>query len=203
MKKMSTLKQHILTSALELFLKHGYAAVSVNQIVNKAGVSKGGFYHHFKSKEELLVIFFDLWLNKDVYSLIDFLKSSRLSTKEKVERIFAHFVPRKDQALDLFENRVYGEDVYSLLVLEGINRSEVLKQKARQAFDDLIREYEKLLRAGKRRGDIKEDVTVHSAALSLVTMHEGLHTLYLYDPDLDMNRESSLMYRLYWDSIKR
>jgi len=44
----------IFEAALELFGTHGYHATSINDIVKKAGVSKGLVYHYFKSKEELL-----------------------------------------------------------------------------------------------------------------------------------------------------
>jgi len=43
----------ILHSAIAEFGKHGYAAASTNEIVKKAGVSKGLLFHHFGSKEAL------------------------------------------------------------------------------------------------------------------------------------------------------
>jgi len=47
-------RQRILTAAVDLFADHGYDATSVSQVINRAGVAKGGFYHHFASKDELL-----------------------------------------------------------------------------------------------------------------------------------------------------
>ena len=35
-----------------LFLEKGYTATSIDQVCQKAGVTKGGFFHHFASKEE-------------------------------------------------------------------------------------------------------------------------------------------------------
>jgi len=49
-----TLKEKIVDAAYELFGSKGYEHTSVAQIIEKAGASKGGFYHHFKSKEEIL-----------------------------------------------------------------------------------------------------------------------------------------------------
>lgn len=45
----------IITAAVEEFLEKGYDGASVNAIAAKAGVSKGGFYHHFPNKEVLLM----------------------------------------------------------------------------------------------------------------------------------------------------
>jgi AcrR family transcriptional regulator len=41
-------------AALELFLQHGVAATTIEQITVGAGVAKGTFYLHFSSKEEVL-----------------------------------------------------------------------------------------------------------------------------------------------------
>jgi AcrR family transcriptional regulator len=40
--------------ALELFDRKGYEKVSINDICKAAGVSTGAFYHHFKSKDQIL-----------------------------------------------------------------------------------------------------------------------------------------------------
>ena len=47
-------KERILDAAVELFALHGYDGTSVAQVIAEAGVAKGGFYHHFASKEALL-----------------------------------------------------------------------------------------------------------------------------------------------------
>jgi AcrR family transcriptional regulator len=47
-------RARILSSAVALFAQHGYDGTSVSQVITRAGVAKGGFYHHFASKEALL-----------------------------------------------------------------------------------------------------------------------------------------------------
>ena len=46
-------KERILESAFELFSSRGYDKVSLNEVIEKAGVSKGGLFHHFDSKYAL------------------------------------------------------------------------------------------------------------------------------------------------------
>ncbi len=48
------LRARVLDAAVELFAAHGYDGTSVTQVITRAGVAKGGFYHHFASKEALL-----------------------------------------------------------------------------------------------------------------------------------------------------
>jgi AcrR family transcriptional regulator len=46
-------KERIMESAFELFSSKGYDKVSINEVIDKAGVSKGGLFHHFDSKYAL------------------------------------------------------------------------------------------------------------------------------------------------------
>ena len=46
-------RNRILAAAGRLLRRHGYAGVSVAKIMSAAGLTHGGFYAHFKSKEEL------------------------------------------------------------------------------------------------------------------------------------------------------
>ena len=47
-------RQALLDAATELFGTVGFDATSVQTIVDRANVTKGGFYHHFESKQALL-----------------------------------------------------------------------------------------------------------------------------------------------------
>ena len=48
-------RQAILQSAQELFVKHGYAQTSLEDIVQQARVTKGALYHHFKKGKKALL----------------------------------------------------------------------------------------------------------------------------------------------------
>jgi AcrR family transcriptional regulator len=49
-----SVKDRVLDAAVELFAQQGYDATSVAQVIERAGSTKGGFYHHFASKDALL-----------------------------------------------------------------------------------------------------------------------------------------------------
>ncbi|WCK56243.1 TetR/AcrR family transcriptional regulator [Aneurinibacillus sp. Ricciae_BoGa-3] len=59
--RLST-RQRILNASIKLFEEKGYHGVSVDEIIEESGSSKGGFYHNFKSKEELLFTIHDQYI---------------------------------------------------------------------------------------------------------------------------------------------
>ncbi len=46
-------RARIVESARVLFNRHGFESVSIDTVMAEAGLTRGGFYNHFKSKEEL------------------------------------------------------------------------------------------------------------------------------------------------------
>ena len=57
----TTTRQRIIDSALSVIRTKGYDATSVDELCSAAGVTKGAFFHHFKSKEGLAVAAADHW----------------------------------------------------------------------------------------------------------------------------------------------
>lgn len=55
-------RTRIMEAAIKLFSKRGYNKASVDDICKEAGISKGAFYHHFKSKQALFLALLDGWL---------------------------------------------------------------------------------------------------------------------------------------------
>jgi AcrR family transcriptional regulator len=45
----------ILSAAVDVFIEKGYEGASMNEIAARAGISKGGLYHHFISKDMVLL----------------------------------------------------------------------------------------------------------------------------------------------------
>lgn len=56
---MNERKKNVMEDAHALFVEKGYAATSVQDILEKSGISKGTFYNYFLSKSELLISIFE------------------------------------------------------------------------------------------------------------------------------------------------
>jgi AcrR family transcriptional regulator len=52
-------REALLEKALALFAERGYEQTSIEDIVHAAGVAVGGFYQHFTSKRQILLVLMD------------------------------------------------------------------------------------------------------------------------------------------------
>jgi TetR/AcrR family transcriptional repressor of nem operon len=57
-------RQKIIDAAIALIRERGYAATSVDDLCGMAGVTKGAFFHHFKSKDTLAIAATDYWIER-------------------------------------------------------------------------------------------------------------------------------------------
>jgi AcrR family transcriptional regulator len=59
----------IVTAAVAVFLEKGYEGASMEAIAKNAQISKGGLYHHFSSKDEIL-FYANTKLNEPIYEYV-------------------------------------------------------------------------------------------------------------------------------------
>lgn len=66
------LKDRIIQSAYDLFSTKGFTKTTITDLVKASGTSKGGFYHHFSSKEDIVNHIMVMYL-EDILSFFDHL----------------------------------------------------------------------------------------------------------------------------------
>ena len=119
--KSRTTKDEIIENADQLFYKKGFEKTSFADIANEVNISRGNFYHHFKSKDEILSAVIEYRLEKTE----EMLESWQLKGKNPIERIqsFVHIL-----IVNLTKIKLYGCPVGSLTTelnkLEHSSRGE-------------------------------------------------------------------------------
>jgi AcrR family transcriptional regulator len=78
----------ILDAALEAFARYGYDGASVSEICRRAEVTKGGFYHHFPSKQAVFLELLERWL-EGVDASLEQLRSGAETIPEELLRMTA------------------------------------------------------------------------------------------------------------------
>jgi AcrR family transcriptional regulator len=80
-------REQILKTAIRLFNEKGFASVRINDIVRESGLSKGGVYWHFESKDDIIQAVLDSLLEEQLV-LVNHTLSGGGTASEKLRSIF-------------------------------------------------------------------------------------------------------------------
>ena len=99
----------ILDAAAAVFTERGYRGATVGAILARAGLSKGTFYWHFESKDELMLAVLAERVERPVKELIEMLRSAPAGENMSLvaNRRFAEFLERGRDAI-LLEHEYEG-----------------------------------------------------------------------------------------------
>jgi TetR/AcrR family transcriptional regulator, transcriptional repressor for nem operon len=93
-------RERLITATVNLILKQGFAATTVDQICAEAGLTKGSFFHHFESKEAIGKAAVGWWGNFGTALYAEAWKNVDLDPLEQLYRMFdimSGFTERKDE----------------------------------------------------------------------------------------------------------
>ncbi|MBB6451168.1 TetR/AcrR family transcriptional repressor of qacA [Geomicrobium halophilum] len=162
------MKDKIMTAAREIFIRKGFTATSIGDIVKASESSKGNLYHHFTNKEELFLTIIEedenewdtLWAQH---------KNDDESASEMLHT-FADFSAYVDADYPL------RHAVNEFLAKE--HESQSISQKIDQMNDNYIQHFQDILKKGNEENEwvIKDIQSISKAAASMYSGLE-LHTL--------------------------
>ena len=90
--------QLIINVSKGLFLKNGYEKTSLQDIIEHlGGLTKGAIYHHFKSKEEILIAVLHTICNNNATEMGAIRDDRSLNGKQKLEKMFTESLKNPNQ----------------------------------------------------------------------------------------------------------
>ena len=118
-------RAQLLTAALEVFTAAGYHAAAMDEIADRAGVSKPVLYQHFPSKLDLYLAVLDLHVDSLVYTI----QRAIASTKDNADRVRA--------TVDAYFNFIEEEgEAYRLLFESDMNVEPAVRERlSRMTYD--------------------------------------------------------------------
>jgi AcrR family transcriptional regulator len=186
---MNDTKERILSIALCCFLRKPYTEVTMNEILKASGLSKGGFYHHFVSKETLYHEVVDQFI------LRAFLTEYGHFVNNPYDISFIDFIPMyvKSSLEHLIEFADAKQSEYKLNINE-VNIYIVMfdMMKHYKGFDQVIGELHQketdlfriLIDKAKENGEIRKDIDSISLARHVHTLMHGIGVLTLLEGEM-------------------
>lgn len=170
-----TVKERVVEAALDLFQEKGYHGVSVEELVEHAETSKGGFYHHFKSKDDLLYEIHDIFIS---YVLNETKRASEQydSAIDQLDALMRTFM----NVFNIYQRHItvfYNESVYLLP-----NHEEAITKK-RTAYRKLL---EQILVNGQRQQVFRQELSITITAMLIIGTVNWTYKWYKQDGELTM-----------------
>jgi AcrR family transcriptional regulator len=96
--------RHIVAVARGLFFERGYDATSVQDVVDAAGATKGAFYHYFASKDDLLRLIHEAYMDVQL-RLLEAIRAEGRDPRAQLEAVIGAVVgsiPEQRESMSVF-----------------------------------------------------------------------------------------------------
>jgi len=172
-----SVKERIIETALDLFQQKGYHGVTIDEIVEKANTSKGGFYHNFKSKDSLL------------YEIHDIFISHVLAETKQVYESYDSPILRLYNMLGSFTN-VF--DVYIRHITVFYDESAYLQDDYKDIIHQKRKEYRKLIERviddGKESHHFRPEISTSITSMAIIGLVNWTYKWYKSEGPLTMEQ---------------
>jgi TetR/AcrR family transcriptional repressor of nem operon len=160
-------RQKLLLAAFREIHFYGYQAASIQNIINQAEVTKGAFYHHFKSKHDMVVALID-----EVYT-------------NYVENTFIKPIQDTDDPISALIQVLYGireqmsdHDIVLGCPLDSLAQEmapidEEIQRRINTLYRYKLKKLTTAFRRGQVAGNVKRDVSADSIALFIMATLQG------------------------------
>lgn len=165
--------QEITEAAFAAFAENGYAATRVEEVAQRAGVSKGLMYLYFRTKEELFKAVIKSVVGRRVDTLVEFAEDTEMSSAEVL----------RGPMLD-FMKRVPGSPVsivIRLLLSEGRRHPDLLDYYWENVVSKGLGAIRRLIERGVERGEFRRSAVTELPQLFLAPVMLSIVWQLLYD----------------------
>lgn len=177
-------KDKILHVAFSLFIQKGYRDVSLREIVDEVGLTKGAFYHYFKGKEQLfteVVDHFFLGLSDSIYEQLPkmHLKTFMGQYVEKLLEQIHHISKdslKKGNTISLS---------YYYLAFDALRILPEFATKIHEVFHREERAWMEVINNAKASGEIVSSIDSRHLAILFISAIDGLGMHVILENRLD------------------
>ncbi|MDE7017344.1 MAG: TetR/AcrR family transcriptional regulator [Lachnospiraceae bacterium] len=176
----------ILDTSLRLFMEKGYENTSIQDIIGHlGGLSKGAIYHHFKSKEDILVAVTDKMTEESNRMLARIRDRSDLSGREKLKTIFKESIFRPVQ-----------DEIFTVAPNLG-NNQRLFMSIFRETIEDAVPNYIcPIIKQGIADGTISTEEPAELAELIIIAANIWLNPMIFDDTVEKTERKAKVFQRM-------
>ncbi len=195
-------KEKLIYAGVRTFLKFGYYDTSINKISRRAGLTKGGFYHHFTSKKEIFTACVNSLLKDWEEMLVQVDKDSQ-DCYQFLQNSFRMVAYLEDQIKLIsgadFETVVVN---YQQIINLGLLISKRVKNRMIKIKELFYSTMSKRLRQGQKSGQVRKDLEIENSLGLLFAFTKGLSNVALISGKSDFKKEVDKSFLAFWQMLK-
>ncbi len=177
-------KKKIVESAVELFETNGYQATRIEDVAEKAGLTRGAVYWHFKTKVDLyeyILAMFEKRLDK----LIEESSQQTESPMSRLRWLVVNMITGQEILVGFRQMKMV-----AISNLKVIKTSNILQKKGEKTADKYMKVLGQIVGEGIAAGEIRDDVDPVLAAWLTAFVVAGAIGINLHKPALSKLRDS-------------
>ncbi len=186
-------KEHIVRISMKLFARKGFKEVTMKEIVDETGLSKGAFYHYFESKEKIFEEVVKHFYNNMI--ITDYSDFPQTSLKE-----FCHFyLKRLENTPDETDNA--DENMNTLVFIsDAVRKVPSFLDIHNAQRKKEIAAWTNIIAIAKETGEIQSGISNKDIAAIFLNLSDGvaLNRMFARDDEAsqDIKRDWDNLYRL-------
>ncbi len=167
-------KKLILEKTLKLMIEKQNSIVSIRQISDATGITTGGIYYYFSSKEDIYTEITERYIIDYGKFDIDKLKQIKGNAKEKIHDVMAEIFKKKQTGIKIETI----EDVDYRIILDVLTANGFAYGNSRKIYQDISKElkefFTEIIGEGQKNRQIRQDIPAEDIAESLILMYLGI-----------------------------
>ncbi len=153
------------------FAEVGYHAARLDDVAERAGVTRGAVYHHFGDKQGLLTAVVDRFIGAFDQSVDGAVTSA--GGREPIDRVLERLIV---EPLALVESDRHAAAFFELVMLRaaGVSELDAVRMHRREIMTGRIDALSAALSIGAREGRIREDIEPDAIARHIASVQYGV-----------------------------
>jgi AcrR family transcriptional regulator len=196
---MNETKEYIIIECSKLFLRKSFKEVTMQEIVQKTGLSKGAFYHHFKSKEQLFTDVLNYFFTHVfVHNYESYSKESFYAFYHDYANAIQNIGQRYFENMKEDENSFFNMN-YFTLIFDALRLFPDFRQTVVAGFKAELEIWKAVIAQARANGEIKSDMTDEEIAMTFISLSDGV-SMHMIVRGISINELRGVFLNL-WDKL--
>jgi len=195
-------KEKLIYAGVRSFLKFGYHDTTISKISRRAGLTKGGFYHHFTSKKAIFVTCV-ISLLKGWGDMLTQVDQDSCDSYQFLQNCFGMVSNLEEQVMLIsgvdFDTVVVN---YQQITNMGVLISKRIRNEMTKTQELFYAIVKKRLEQGQQSGQIRQDLPVEDMLVLLFAITKGMPNVALSMGKKAFSDEVQKSFSAFWQMIK-